>query len=130
MRLFKKNMSWRKNLNKGIRPYVEQLVRESFLYKYEYRTASDEGKAQLWVALALISKQLDQIESKLKLFEGVLKEISPKKTAKLEESEKAKEMQAEVESIFKNIIQGKPIKPAEKTVKIVKAKSSKKKKSK
>jgi len=117
-------MSWRKNLNKGIRPYVERLVRDSFLYKYEYRTADDGGKAQLWVALALISKQLDQIESKLKLFEGVLKDISPKKSAKLEESEKAREMKAEVESIFKNIIQGKPIKPA--VVKVPKPKAKKK----
>jgi hypothetical protein len=123
----KQNMSWRKNLNRGIRPYVEKLVRESFLYKYEYRAASDEGKAQLWVALALISKQLDQIESKLKLFEGVLKDISPKKAVKLEESEKTKEMKAEVENIFKNIMQGKPIKPA--VVKqVAKPKSRKKRK--
>lgn len=104
-------MSWRKNLNKEIRPYVEKLIRESFLYNEEYKEAEDRGKAQLWIALALISKQLSEIESKLKLFEAVLKDISPKKTLKIQEFEKTKAVKDEVEKIFKNILQGKPIKP-------------------
>lgn len=104
-------MGWRKNLNKSIRPYIEKLVKESFLYSKEYATAENKGKAQLWVALALLSKQLSEIESKLRLFEAVLKDISPKKALKIQELEKTKAVKDEVEKIFKNILQGKPITP-------------------
>lgn len=105
-------MSWRKNLNKSIRPYVEKLIRTSFLYKKGYSKADDKGKAQLWVALALLSKQLSEIELKLKLFEGVLKEISPKKVIKLKESKAAEKTRDEVELIVRQIASGKPVMPA------------------
>lgn len=105
-------MSWRKNLNKGIGPYVEKLIRESFLYKNEYVEAADKGKAQLWVALALLSKRLAELELKLKLFEGVLKEISPKKAFKFKEREETAKTRAEVEQIVKKIAQGRPVMPS------------------
>lgn len=104
-------MSWRENLNKGIKPYIERLIRESFLYKNEYNEAADRGKAQLWISLALLSKQLSEIELKLRLFEGVLKEISPKKALKLKESRAAEKARTEVEQIVKNIATGKPVMP-------------------
>lgn len=105
-------MAWRKDLNKGIKPYLEKLIRKSFLFKNEYNEAADKGKAQLWVALALLSKQLDELELKLKLFEGVLKEISPKKASKLKESKETEKARAEVEQIVKNIAAGKPVMPS------------------
>jgi len=117
-------MSWRADLDKGLRPYLEQIIRESFLYKNIYSQADDPGKAQLWVAMAILSKKLCEIESKLKLHEAVLKDISPRKASKLKEMEASKKAKEEVERIFKQIAQARPIQPAQ--LKVAKSKSKKK----
>lgn len=98
-------MSWRKNLNKSLRWHLEQLIQESFLYRNQYEDADDKGRAQLWVALAILAKRISETESTSKLHEGVLKEISPKGAMKRPD-DKTRE---EVDKIFKAIIQGKPI---------------------
>jgi hypothetical protein len=119
-------MSWRKNINKGLKWHLEQLIRESFLYRNQYNKADDTGKAQLWVALAILAKRISEAESKIKLHEGVLKEISPKGAMKQKPDDKVRE---EVDNIFKAIIQGKPIaqtKAKEPVKKIVKIKRKKK----
>lgn len=105
-------MSWRKNVGRNLRPYLEGAIAESFMYRYQYKGAKDSGHAQLWIAVAILAKRVAETESKLRLYEAVLKDISPKKALKLKELEKSKELKDEVEQIFKSIVQGRPIKPA------------------
>lgn len=119
-------MSWRKGISRNLKPYLENVVRESFLYRYQYNKAKNAGNAQLWVAVAILAKRIAEMESKLKLYEAVLKDISPKKAVKLKEIEKSKELKDEVEQIFKSIVQGRPIKPAAVEHAVKKKKSSKK----
>ena len=123
LQAFKIKMSWRKDFDKSLKPYIERLIRESFNYKKQYSKAVDPGKAQLWIALATISKQLYDVELKLRYLERVLQQISPK--FKGLEAERKKE-EAKVKEIIKKIARGKLVKPP-KPKKVKKSKKAKEK---
>ncbi len=107
-------MTWRENLDKNLRPYVERLIKESFEYKKVFDSAKDKGKAQLWIALAILSKQIYDIKLELKYIERTLQDISKLKRKKEEK---------EVEKFIKELA---GIKKTKKT----KTRKAKKKKSK
>ena len=72
-------MVWRENIDNSIRPYLEKLINQTFTFKEQYEKSSDKSKSQLWIALAIISKQIHELDLKLRYFEKILKD---KKTQK------------------------------------------------
>jgi hypothetical protein len=74
---------WRKKVNKSLRPYLEKFIAETHFHKKSFNLAKDPGKAQIWIAIALLSKQIYNLEVKLNYLEKALKDLS-----QVKESEK------------------------------------------
>jgi hypothetical protein len=101
-------MEWRKDLNKEIGKYVDDLIKKTTFFP-EYRKSEKPANAQLWIALGILAKKTYEQELKIQLLEGVLKEISPKKVEKLQSREARDKAISEVERIMKEIAQRKPV---------------------
>ncbi len=70
---------WRKKVDKSLKPYLEKFIAETHLHKTSFNSAADPAKAQLWIAISLLSKQLFSLEMKLNYLEKALKDISQAK---------------------------------------------------
>lgn len=70
---------WREDLDPEIKAQLSSIVKKSTEFKESYDKADNIGGAQLWCALAILQKELEDQKLKIKLLEGVLKELSPKK---------------------------------------------------
>lgn len=70
-----KTKSWREYVDLIIKDHLEAQVKQTLQYKDAYNKAHDKGKAQLWVAIANLSKQIITLELKTKYIENVLKDI-------------------------------------------------------
>ena len=115
-------MAWRHYLDKNLKPYIERLIIESSSYKEIYGLAKDKGKAQLWIALAILYRQINSIELKLDYLEKTLQDTAGLKIKTKEKSRRKKE-EKEVEKFIRDLSQGKISKSKVKT----KRKKSKKK---
>ena len=104
-------MEWRKHIQRELRPYVERIIAESFMHKGAYSKAEDKGKAQIWLAMGLLQKQIQELNLKLDYIEKALQGVGRKdQKTSIDQVKKEKE---EVERIFRDIIGGKfnPKKP-------------------
>jgi len=79
-------MIWRKVLHPSLKPHLEHQIRETFKHRKVIRRSSDPKNAQLWVAIANISKDMAEIKQKLGIsntktvvFPSVKKKIVRKK---------------------------------------------------
>jgi len=70
---------WRKKVNKDIKPYLEKFIAETYRYKHNFTVADDPAKAQLWIAISLLAKQIHELEIKLNYLEGALRSIGENK---------------------------------------------------
>lgn len=120
-------MDWRKNIKRELRPYVERLIAESFMHKESYSKAEDKGKAQLWLALGILQKQIQELNLKLDYIEKALQGIG-RKDQKINVDQVRKEKE-DVERIFREIIGRKfaPKKPVSTIFERPKSKAKKKK---
>lgn len=78
-------MDWKKYVDPLIRTHLEKQIIESAKHNRAYEQAQNPANAQLWIAISNISKELFEVNLKLKYLEGALKEIgkkAPKKKAK------------------------------------------------
>jgi len=112
--------NWRKGLSKDLQYHIERVILESYSHKYAIEQAKDKGKAQLWVALAILNKKIAELELKTAYLERALKQFFPKKHVSQDERKK---QEAEVEKILKNLVTGQRIAP-------IKTRATKKRKSK
>ena len=117
-------MNWRQNIDKTLRPFVEKLISESFKQD-AHKLAQNKANAQLWITAGILSRQLYNVEMKLKYLEKALQDIAPNKF-KTRDFLKA---EAEVEKMIADIAGGKIVKPKKvtKKKKTQKRKTSKKK---
>lgn len=99
----KMNNNWRNYLNRELKYYLEKLILESFSHRPALELAPDKGKAQLWVALAILNKRLSDTELKTAYLERALQQFFPKK--KFSETER-KKMEAEAEQFIKSLVRG------------------------
>ncbi len=66
--------SWRKDISPEIKEFLEALVENVHKHKPAYVKAKNPSAAQLWCALANLSKQVFDLNLKIKILEKVLKD--------------------------------------------------------
>ena len=72
-------MNWRKNVDPLIKDHLEAQIKESFRHRESYTNSKDVSKAQLWIAVANLAKQVFDLNLKVKFLEKALQEIGGKK---------------------------------------------------
>ena len=77
-------MTWRDKVDPIIKHHLEKEIQESNSCKEAYTEAKDSGKAQLWCAVANLSKKIFDLNLKLTYLERALKDslIKPIKKKK------------------------------------------------
>jgi len=71
------NDKWRGNVEPGIKDHMESLIGNVYRYKNSYKKSKNPSAAQLWCALAIMSKQIFELNLKIKLLERALKDSNP-----------------------------------------------------
>jgi len=101
-------MTWRRGLNKELQYHLERAILESYSHKYALEQAKDKGKAQLWVALAILHKKISELELKTAHLERALQQcfLRKKTLSKIER----KKQEAEVEKVLKDVLSGAKLK--------------------
>lgn len=74
----KKN--WKDCLDPVLKGHLEVLIKESYQSKKAYSEAINPVNAQLWVALANLSKQIFNMELKLNYLERTLQDLTTSET--------------------------------------------------
>ena len=75
-------MDWRENLDPKIRAYLEKQIASTGRYKNAYLNSKDPGKAQLWCALTNMELKFSELNLKVKLLEGALRDLVDKLSKK------------------------------------------------
>lgn len=75
-------MAWRNNVDPIIKSHLERQIAESVKHKNAFNESNNPAKAQLWVAIANLSKEIFDINLKLNYLEKALKQIAPKSALK------------------------------------------------
>ena len=101
-------MTWRNEIDKEIAQYIDGLIKRTEFFP-AYKKSEKPSTAQLWTALGIMSKKVYEQDLKIKLLEGVLMEISPRKTEKFVNQDEKKKATAEIERIMSEIAQRKPV---------------------
>lgn len=71
-------MNWRKNIDPSIKNHLEAQINETIRNKKAYSIAKKPSEAQLWVAIANLSKQILDLNIKIKFLEQVMQETLKK----------------------------------------------------
>lgn len=67
-------MNWRDNVGSGLREHLEVQISEASKQEHAYRYAKNRSNAQLWCAIANLSKQLFDLNLRLNYLERALRE--------------------------------------------------------
>ncbi len=112
-------MVWRKNVDPIIKGYLDLQIKETTKFKEAYSKAKNKPNAQLWIAIANMTKHIFNLELKIKYLEGTIKDLNERFLLSTEKKQEdiLKELKKEVKKT-KNI---------KKTVKKEKRKGSLKK---
>ena len=105
-------MPWRKNVDPIIKEYLDLQVKETNKFREAFSKSKQPANAQLWIAIANITKHFFNLELKIKYLEGTIKDLNERllKTTEKKPEDVLKELEKEVK----------------KTKKIVKKKTKKK----
>lgn len=74
--------NWRDQINPVIKSHLETQIKETTAHKDAYLRANEPTKAQLWVAIANLSKQIFDMHLRVKLLEKALADMGPQKKQK------------------------------------------------
>jgi hypothetical protein len=75
--------SWRTELELDIEESLSELINETKLYQNSISKADDKGKAQIWVAMAILNSKLNEIKLHNQPTKKVEKKLSEKDLKKL-----------------------------------------------
>lgn len=123
---------WRDKIDSTVKTHLEKQIEDSAKYKEDYNKAINPANAQLWIALANLSKQLSELGEKVgvvgdnvKIFD---KKVIDNLDKNLKELEKKvgmiKELEGKISDLKKASV--KPKVTEEKPKKVVKGKTKKK----
>ena len=76
-------MGWRAKIDPQLRNHLEKQIAETGKHRTAYSESKDPGNAQLWVAVANISREIVDLSLKLKYLEGAIKDITQKQDSVL-----------------------------------------------
>lgn len=88
-------MNWRKKVDPLIASHLEYQIQESAKQKEALEEAQNPANAQLWIALATLAKQANELTLKMHYLEKAVQEIVQEKlktTSKKDEEEIKKAM--------------------------------------
>lgn len=66
--------NWRDNIDPFLRTHLEAQLRDTMKYRNSFRYSKDPANAQLWVAIANLSRQLFNVSVKLNYLERFVQE--------------------------------------------------------
>ena len=89
---------WKKTIDPTLRTYLETLILESQKHRNSYSNSKNKANAQLWIANAILSKQVTDLNLKVKFLEKALQELVPGKSKKT-----SKEDEAEIKKILSSL---------------------------
>ena len=72
--VYKPMDNWRTRVDPFLRTHLEAQIRDSARYRSAYKDSKDPGKAQLWVAIANLSRQLFNVSVKLNYLERLFQD--------------------------------------------------------
>ena len=120
---------WRDKVDLAIREHLEAQIKESNMYKEAYEKASNQGNAQLWVAIAVLSKQVFNLNQKLRVVEDAIKDVGSNVRESIGKIEEVQTKVAEVKEVSEKAVRDTPKKIVKKVAKkVVKKKAPAKKK--
>ena len=67
-------MGWRNNVDPFLKPHLERQILESVKYRNSFNRSSNPGLAQLWIAIANLSRDLFDMNLKFDYLERALRE--------------------------------------------------------
>ncbi|MDP3918816.1 MAG: hypothetical protein Q8Q35_02850 [Nanoarchaeota archaeon] len=73
---------WRDNLDSSIKEHFEDMINMVSKEKSAYKNAKNPTQAQLWCAIAILSKNISDLELKIKKLEKGSKKIENKNLKK------------------------------------------------
>ena len=71
-------MSWREKVDRIIREHLEKQIKESSKHEESYSDAGNKANAQLWIAIANLSKRINDLSMKIKNLEGKKTKVKEK----------------------------------------------------
>lgn len=75
--------NWRENINPVTKSHLETQIKETTAHKDAYSKAKDPTKAQLWIAIANLSKQIFDLHLRIKVLEKAVQDgLKPEKKRK------------------------------------------------
>ena len=77
---------WTKKVNPQLKPYLEKTIKTSAEHKKAIELASNKNVAQLWVANALLYRELQEAKTRLKYLETLLIDTFEKNPKKNKET--------------------------------------------
>ena len=66
--------NWRDKIDPFLRTHLESQLKQTMKYREDYRNSRDPSRAQLWIAIANLSRQLFNVSVKLNYVERLLQE--------------------------------------------------------
>lgn len=73
---------WREGINPIVKSHLETQIKETAAHKAAYSKAKEPTKAQLWIAIANLSRQIFDLHMRIKVLEKGIQEMAPKKKGK------------------------------------------------
>ncbi|RKX56726.1 MAG: hypothetical protein DRP29_09275 [Thermodesulfobacteriota bacterium] len=83
-------MEWRDKVDPQVKPFLDALVKEVLMHKEAYSSAENPGGAQIWVALGVLAKQVNDLNARIAVLERAVKEASKNPATKDTETGKKK----------------------------------------
>jgi len=69
-------MAWTKNVDPIIKEHLDLQVKEAAKFRNSYLKSKNPASAQIWIAIANISKHIFSLELKIKYLEGVVRDVN------------------------------------------------------
>jgi len=110
---------WRDKVDPALREHLEAQIKESNMYKEAYEKASNQGNAQLWVAIAVLSKQVFNLNQKLRVVEDAIKDVGSNVRESIGKIEEVQTKVAEVKEVSEKAVKDTPKKIVRKVAKKV-----------